>query len=95
MIPQNPYSIWNSQFPTFNFEYYLGVPKIDFANPRDLLVDFWWLRNVSEYPFYSFIIAENKNDIEKIHRELINKNIRNISPVTEIQGQYLFTVDPK
>lgn len=93
MLPQN--SVWKSQFPVFNFEYYLGMPKVDFANTNDLLIDFWWLRNRSEYPFYSFIIAENKSDIEKIRRELADKNIKNISPIIEIQNQYLFTVAPK
>ena len=93
MLPQN--SAWKSQFPVFNFEYYLAMPKVDFANIQDLLVDFWWFRNISEYPFYSFIIAENKSDIEKIREELISKDIKNISPITEIQGQYLFIVAPK
>ncbi|MEK6863033.1 MAG: hypothetical protein AABW57_02635 [Nanoarchaeota archaeon] len=93
IIPKNP--ILKSQFPTFNFEYYLGIPKIDFANSHDLLVDFWWFRNISEYPFYSFIIAENKSDIEKIRQELIIKNLKNISPIMNIQEQYLFTVGPK
>lgn len=90
ILPEN--TIWKSQFPTFNFEYYLGMPKIDFANTQDLLVDFWWLRNRSEYPFYSFIISENKLDALKIRQEIANKNIKEISPIMEIQSQYLFTV---
>ncbi|MEK7578412.1 MAG: hypothetical protein AAB456_01705 [Patescibacteria group bacterium] len=93
ILPKSPN--WKSQFPTFNFEYYLGMPKVDFANTQDLLADFWWFRNISEYPFYSFIIAENKSDIEKIRQKLIAKNLKNISSITEIQGQYLFTVSPK
>ena len=93
IIPQN--QIWKSQFATFNMEYYLGMPKIDFANTKDLLVDFWWFQNVSEYPFYSFIISENKSDVEKIRRELTEKKIKNISPISEIQGQYIFTVGLK
>lgn len=92
ILPENP--IWKSSFPVFNFEYYLDMPKIDFANNKDLLVDFWWFRNRSEYPFYSFIISENKSDVEKIRRELIAKNVKNISLITEIQSQYLFTVGP-
>ncbi len=91
-VPDNP--IWKSQFPTFNITYYFGMPKLDYANDKDLLVDFWWLRNVSEYPFYSFIISENKTDVEKIRRELVAKNLKNISPIMEIQGLYLFTVGP-
>ena len=93
IYPKNP--IWKSQFPTFSFEYYLGMPKIDFANTKDLLMDFWWLRNRSEYPFYSFIIAENKSDVEKIRQELMTKNLKNISSIMEVQDQYLFTVGPK
>ena len=93
IYPQNP--IWKSQFPTFSFEYYLGIPKVDFANIQDLLADFWWFRNISEYPFYSFIIAENKTDIEKIRQELTTKNLKNISPIMEIQSQYVFTIGPK
>jgi len=93
ILPENP--VWKSQFPTFNFEYYLGMPKIDFANTKDLIVDFWWFRNRSEYPFYSFIISENKTEVEKIRREFTDKNIKGISPILEIQDQYLFTVDPK
>ncbi len=87
--------IWRSHFFTFNFEYYLGMPKVDLANARDLLADFFWFRDRSRYPFYSFIIAEDKTDAEKIRRELIAKNIKNISPIIEIQSQYLFTVGPK
>lgn len=93
ILPKNP--IWKSQFPTFSFEYYLGMPKVDFANTHDLLVDFWWFRNISEYPFYSFIISENKSDVEKIRQKLITENIKGVSQITEIQDQYLFTVDPK
>lgn len=93
IYPKNP--IWKSQFPTFNFEYYLGMPKVDFANIQDLLVDFWWFRNISEYPFYSFIISENKSDVEKIRQELTAKNLKNISPIMNIQDQYLFTIGPK
>lgn len=93
VIPEN--SIWKSQFPTFNFEYYLGMPKIDFANAKDLLVDFEWLKNHSEYPFYSFLIAENESDIQKIHNE-VKKTFRNsTSKIINIQNQYIFTVGPK
>lgn len=93
IYPKNPE--WKSQFPVFNFEYYAGMPVIDFADSKDLPADFRWLRGRSEYPFYSFIIAENKSDTEKIRRELIAQNIKNISPVTDIQGQKLFIVGPK
>ena len=93
IFPKN--RIWRSQFPTFNFEYYLRMIKIDFANSHDLLVDFWWFRNRSEYPFYSFLIAENKSDVEKIRQELLTKNIKNVSPIMDIQGLYVFTVGPK
>ncbi len=93
IIPKNP--IWKSQYGTFNMDYYFGMPKIDFANIENLLTDFWWLRNRSEYPFYSLIVSENKIDVEKIQRELMAKNLKNISPIINIQGQYLFTVSPK
>ena len=93
ILPKNP--IWKSQFPVFNFEYYLNMLKLDFINTTDLLTDFWWLRDRSEYPFYSFIIAENKSDTETVRRELITKNLKNISPIINIQGQYLFTIGPK
>jgi len=92
-VPDNP--IWKSQFPTFNITYYFGMPKLDYANDKDLLADFWWLRNVSEYPFYSFIISENKTDVEKIRRELIAKNLKNISSIMEMQGQYVIIVGSK
>ena len=90
ILPQNP--VWKSQFGTFNMEYYFGMLKIDFANTKDLLADFLWLRNRSEYPFYSFIVSENRSDILKIRQELSDKNIRSFSPMIEMQGQYLFTV---
>lgn len=93
IIPQN--QIWKSQFATFNMEYYFGMLKVDFVNSDELLTDFWWFRNISEYPFYSFIVAENRTDALKIRENLAAKNLKNISPITEIQGQYLFTVDPK
>lgn len=93
ILPQN--SIWKSQFPVFNFEYYLGIPKIDFANTKDLLADFWWFRNISEYPFYSFIISENKSDALRMRKELVDKNINGVSPILKTNGQYLFTVSPE
>ena len=93
ILPQNP--VWKSQFPVFNFEYYLDMLKIEFVNVKDLLADFFWLRDISSYPFYSFIISENKSDTEIIRQELITKNLKNISPIVNIQGQYLFTVGPK
>ena len=93
ILPQNP--VWKSQFPVFNFEYYLDMLKIEFVNVKDLLADFFWLRDISSYPFYSFVISENKSDTEIIRQELITKNLKNISPIVNIQGQYLFTVGPK
>lgn len=93
ILPKDP--IWKSQFPTFSFEYYLDMPKVDFANVHDLLVDFWWFRKTSEYPFYSFIISENKSDVLKIRQEIAAKNIKDVSPISEIQNQYIFTVGPK
>ncbi|MEK7087322.1 MAG: hypothetical protein AAB958_01310, partial [Patescibacteria group bacterium] len=74
IIPQN--TIWKSQFPVFNMEYYIGMPAIDFANINDLLVDFWWFQNRSEYPFYSFVIAENRTEIENLRNE-IKKTMKN------------------
>lgn len=93
ILPQS--QTWRSQFATFNMEYYFGMPKVDFVNIDELLTDFWWFRNISEYPFYSFIVTENRTDALKIRERLVAKNLENISPITEIQGQYLFTVDPK
>ncbi|MCX6813457.1 MAG: hypothetical protein NTV77_03200 [Candidatus Azambacteria bacterium] len=93
IYPKNP--IWKSQFPTFNMEYYIGMLTINFANTKDLLTDFEWLRNRSKYPFYSFVISENKSDVEKIRQELTAKNLKNISPIMNIQDQYLFTIGPK
>lgn len=93
ILPQNP--IWKSQFPVFNFEYYLGILKLDFVNTKDLLTEFWWLRNISKYQFYSFVISENRSDVEKIRQKLLDKKIEGVSPIIDIQGQYLFTVDPK
>ena len=71
------------------------MPKIDFANTKDLLADFWWLRNRSEYPFHSLIVSENKIDVERIRREITDKNVKNISSIMNIQGQYIFIVGPK
>jgi hypothetical protein len=93
IMSKNP--IWRSQFPTFNFEYYLDMLKIDFANRHDLLTDFWWLRKTSQYPYYSFVISEDKEEIESLHSE-IKKTLKNsISEIKNIQGQYLFIVGPK
>lgn len=93
IIPKNP--MWKSQFPTFNMEYYMGMPTIDFANTQDLLVDFWWFRNVSEYPYYSFVIAEDELDVENLRKE-IKKTLKNdVSEIINIQDQFIFTVSPK
>ncbi len=93
IIPQN--LIWKSQFPVFNMEYYMEMPTIDFADTKDLLVDLRWFQDRSEYPFYSFVIAENKTEIENIHNK-IKKTMKNsISEIRDIQGQYLFIVNPK
>ena len=94
IMPQDP--IWKNQFPVFYFEYFLGMLKIDFANRRDLLVDFWWLRKISEYPFYSFIITDNKTEIENIRNEIKKTLPKNsVSEIKDIQGQYVFIVAPK
>lgn len=93
ILPKNP--IWRSQFPTFSFEYYLGMLKIDFANRYDFLTDFWWLRKTSQYPYYSFVISEDKKEAESLRSE-IKKTLKNsVSEIKNIQGQYLFTVGPK
>ena len=91
IIPKNP--IWKSSFPIFNMEYYMGMPTIDFANTKDLLVDFNWFQNRSEYPFYSFIISENKMEIESLRNEIKKTPPVSISEMKNIQGQYLFIVN--
>lgn len=88
IIPKNP--IWKSQFPVFNMEYYMGMPTIDFANTKDLLVDFWWFQNRSEYPYYSFMISEDKSDIEKISKEIDIKE-----KILTIQGQSVLVIPPQ
>jgi len=95
IMPQDPYSIWRTQFPVSNFEYYLGMIKIDFANSHDLLVDFWWLRKISEYPYYSFVIANNKAEIDNLYSEIKKTLPNSVSEIKNIQGQYLFIVGPK
>ncbi len=94
IIPKDPYSIWRTQFPVSNFEYYLGMVKIDFANSHDLLVDFWWLRKKSEYPYYSFVIADNKTEIDNLRDEIKKMLPDSVSEVKNIQGQYVFIVSP-
>ena len=68
----------------------MGMPTLDFANTKDLLVDFKWFQNRSEYPFYSFIISENKSDIEKISKE-----IGSGEKILTIQGQSVLVIPPK
>lgn len=94
ILPQNP--IWKSQFTTFNMEYYMGMLTFDFTNPKDLLTDFYWLRNRSEYPFYSFVIAENENQVKDIKREIQGGiNPSKVSDIQKLEALYLFTVSPK
>ena len=93
IIPQN--QIWRSQFATFSMEYYFGMPKIDFANSHDLLTDFWWLRKISEYPYYSFIVADNKAGIDNLYSEIKKTLPNSVSEIKNIQSQYFFTVGPK
>lgn len=92
IMPQDP--IWKNQFPIFYFEYYLGMLKIDFANNNDLLTDFWWLRKISKHPYYSFVIADNKTEIENLRNEIKKKLPNGVSEVRNIQGQYVFVVNP-
>lgn len=92
IIPKN--TIWKSQFPTFNMEYYMGMPTIDFANITDLITDFEWLNKRSEYPFYSLIISENKAEAENIRNEIKKTLPNRVSEIKNIQGQYVFIVDP-
>lgn len=92
IMPKDP--IWNNQFPIFYFEYYLGMLKIDFANSHDLLVDFWWLRKTSEYPYYSFVIADNKTEIKNLRNEIKKTLPNSVSEIKNIQGQYVFVVNP-
>lgn len=93
IIPKNP--IWKSQFPVFNMEYYMGMPTIDFANTTDLVTDFEWLNKRSEYLYYSFIISENKTEVENLLNEIKKTLPNRVSEIRDIEGQYLFTVGPK
>lgn len=92
ILPQNP--IWKNSFPTFNVAYFIGILTIDFANSRDLLADFWWLRKTSQYPHHSFVISENKIEIENIRDEIKKTLPSRVSEIRDIQGQYLFTISP-
>jgi len=87
-------TIYASIFPTFNLEYYINIPTMDFFNNEELISNFWRLQNISQYPFYSIITGE-KNDVEKIHKkisvDLKNKGVGVIKPVRD---HYLFVVEP-
>lgn len=51
-------------------EYYIDSPILGFTNTADLIRDFNYLKNRSEFPFSAIIITDQKSTIEKINQKL-------------------------
>ncbi len=49
-------------------EYYIDMPVLSFKNTSDLIDDFKWLKNRSEFPFYSIILVNSSEEAETIKK---------------------------
>ncbi|MFC1756621.1 hypothetical protein ACFLZC_00465 [Patescibacteria group bacterium] len=47
-------------------EYYIELPVLSFENREDLINDYNWLKNRSEFPFKAIILATDQEEKEKI-----------------------------
>ncbi len=54
------------------FEYYVSMPMLSFQNIDDMVRDYKWLKNRSEFPFYSIIVVDKNKYAETIKEKLGN-----------------------
>lgn len=61
-----------SRYPQISpvVEYYIGMPVLSFKNISDLVYDFKWLKNRSEFPFRAIILVNDQKEKEEIERLL-------------------------
>lgn len=68
-------------------EYYTDAPVLGFTNTADLIRDFNYLKNRSEFPFNVIIIADQEEIIQKIQQELKTKN-----PILKIDNRFILII---
>ncbi len=49
-------------------EYYIGMPVLSFKNADDLVYDYKWLKNRSEFPFIAIILVNDQKEKAAIER---------------------------
>ena len=68
-------------------EYYIDAPILGFTNTDDLIRDFNYLKNRSEFPFNTIIIADQKPIIEEIKTKLKIKEL-----VLKIDNKFILII---
>lgn len=68
-------------------EYYIDAPILGFTNTADLIHDFNYLKNHSEFPFNSIIVTDKEEVAKKIRRELKNKE-----PISKIDNHFILII---
>lgn len=68
-------------------EYYTDAPILGFTNTNDLVRDFNYLKNRSEFPFSAIIIADKKENIE-----IIRKNLKSQKNILEIDDKFTLII---
>ena len=65
-------------------EYYIGSPILGFTNTADLIRDFNYLKNRSEFPFFAIIITDLKPTMAKIQ-----KGLKTQKPIQKINEKFI------
>ncbi|MEK7198147.1 MAG: hypothetical protein AAB648_01645 [Patescibacteria group bacterium] len=68
-------------------EYYTDAPILGFTNAEDLIRDFNYLKNRSEFPFSAIIITDKKEVTDKISKKLGIK-----TPASQIDSRHILII---
>lgn len=75
-------------------EYYIGSPILGFTNTNDLINDFEYLKNRSEFPFYAVIIADQEKTMNKIIAKIAKVGFKKIPILSIIDQKFILVIPP-
>ncbi len=64
-------------------EYYIDAPILGFTNTNDLIRDFTYLKEHSEFPFSTIVVTDQKSTIEKIRQKLIDYKLSSTEKIDD------------
>lgn len=73
-------------------EYYIGSPILGFTNTNDLIRDFQYLKNRSEFSFNTIVVTDQTATMNKIAANLRKNTSKKILPTLIINRKFILVI---